>query len=51
MFVRRNGMDQMSEHGQTKELRELMIEMLKVQKHILQRITQLEERLALEKQS
>ena len=39
-------MDQMSEHSETQELRELMKEILKVQELILQRVSQLEERLA-----
>jgi hypothetical protein len=42
-------MDQMSEHSETHELRELLMEILKVQKLILHRVAQLEERLAKEK--
>jgi hypothetical protein len=42
-------MDQMSEHSETQELRELLMEILKVQELILQRVSQLEERIATEK--
>ena len=41
-------MDQLSEHSETQELRELLMEILKVQELILQRVSQLEERLARE---
>ena len=41
-------MDQMSEHTEAQELREMLREILKVQELILQRVSLLEERLARE---
>lgn len=41
-------MDQMTEQNETQELQELLREVLKVQELILQRLVQLEDRLARE---